>query len=476
MSRAESVLAGREPSAQKRSARILSELCKAIKYDVARRPRNHKMAGTQEESDLPVKILVTDDEPDLELLIRQRFRKKIQQNEYEFVFANNGAEALDVLAVDGEIRVVLTDLNMPVMDGLTLLSRIGELNRIVKVVIVSAYDDMENIRAAMNRGAFDFLTKPIDFHDFEITVEKTLQQVVLLEEGRRAHEHLAAIRQFFSPGLAEQLERNPDLLEGRNQEVTVLVSDLRGFSQLAEKLGPQQTCRFIRDMMERLSNRIVEHDGLIVDYAGDGILAMWNAPIPQEGHAERACRAAIAMLAEMPGLESDWKRVLHSPLTLGIGINTGTAQVGNTGSTRKFKYGPHGHTVNLASRVQNLSKYFGSPLLVSAATRSGLPSRFAARRLGLVGLAGMDTPVEVHELAPVSEPGSAWLAYRDAYEGAVAMYEAGRFEEAHRSLLDLVETQQRPDSDAALKLLIERVRTRLNNPSSPSDPTVYRAH
>src|SRR5206468_3144917 len=122
-----------------------------------------------------------------------------------------------------------------------------------------------------------------------------------------------AIQQFFSPGLAEQLERNPDLLEGRNQEVTVLVSDLRGFSPLAERLGPQQVCRLIRDMMERLSNRIVENKGLIVDYAGDGILAMWNAPVPQEGHAVLACRAALAMLEEMPGLEADWRDVVCAP-------------------------------------------------------------------------------------------------------------------------------------------------------------------
>src|SRR5215468_10604984 len=121
-------------------------------------------------SAMPAKILVTDDEPDLELLVGQRFRKQIRAKEYEFTFARNGVEALEKLEADKEIRVVVTDLNMPVMDGLTLLARIGELPRILRVVIVSAYGDMQNIRTAMNRGAFDFLTKPIDFADLEVTL------------------------------------------------------------------------------------------------------------------------------------------------------------------------------------------------------------------------------------------------------------------------------------------------------------------
>ena len=283
---------------------------------------------------MPTKVLIADDEPDLELLIRQRFHKQIRQKIYEFTFAQNGEEALEKLQEDTEIGVVMTDLNMPVMDGLTLLSRIGSLSRTIKVVIVSAYGDMQNIRTAMNRGAYDFLTKPIDFEDFEVTMQKTIQEVTLLEEAQRAHQRWAAVRQFFSPGLAEQLERNPALLEGRNQDVTILVSDLRGFSSLAERLGAQQTCWLVQDMMERLSNRIVEYDGLIVDYVGDGILAMWNAPVSQENHPLLACRAALAMLQEMPALAADWQNVVEGPLTLGIGVNKGDPQVGNTGSTR----------------------------------------------------------------------------------------------------------------------------------------------
>ena len=140
-----------------------------------------------------VKILVVDDEPDLELLVRQRFRRQIRGGEYAFVFAPNGAEALTVMEREPDVELVLTDINMPVMDGLTLLARLGEMDLMVKSVIVSAYGDMTNIRTAMNRGAADFLTKPIDFADLEITVQKTLHQLAELKEAAREHERLKSL-------------------------------------------------------------------------------------------------------------------------------------------------------------------------------------------------------------------------------------------------------------------------------------------
>lgn len=144
------------------------------------------------------KILVVDDEPDLEILVRQKFRKKIRENEFEFVFAHNGEEALDKLQEDASIELVMSDINMPVMDGLTFLSRLSDLNRILKAVIVSAYGDMQNIRTAMNRGAYDFLTKPIDFADFEVTVNKTRKAVEEIRQGSQAKEQLSALHYELS--------------------------------------------------------------------------------------------------------------------------------------------------------------------------------------------------------------------------------------------------------------------------------------
>jgi len=124
------------------------------------------------------KILVVDDEPDLQALIMQKFRKEIKENQYDFAFADNGVQALNKINEDGGIELVLSDINMPEMDGLTLLARINELNnKLLKSVIVSAYGDMDNIRTAMNMGAYDFITKPIDLKDLKITIEKSLKEV-----------------------------------------------------------------------------------------------------------------------------------------------------------------------------------------------------------------------------------------------------------------------------------------------------------
>jgi sigma-B regulation protein RsbU (phosphoserine phosphatase) len=146
------------------------------------------------ETSFRSKILVVDDEPDLELMVRTKFRKEIKQNELEFVFAHNGQEALDKLVEDANIDLVMSDINMPVMDGLTLLSRLAGTNRILKAVIVSAYGDMQNIRTAMNRGAYDFLMKPIDFEDFQVTVAKTRKALDEIKQGAHAKDQLNAIQ------------------------------------------------------------------------------------------------------------------------------------------------------------------------------------------------------------------------------------------------------------------------------------------
>lgn len=144
---------------------------------------------------MPHKILVVDDEPDLEILIKQRFRKQIREDDFRFEFAQNGVQALEKIGAHPDITVILSDINMPEMDGLTLLQKVGEMNNpAMKSVIISAYGDMENIRTAMNRGAFDFLTKPIDFADLEMTVQKTMQQLELIKHAMKARDELVAVQ------------------------------------------------------------------------------------------------------------------------------------------------------------------------------------------------------------------------------------------------------------------------------------------
>ena len=140
------------------------------------------------------KILVVDDEPDLEHLVRQRMRRDVRAGLYEFVFAYNGVEALEVLNADPDIDMVLSDINMPRMDGLTLLEQMSEVDPDLRAVIVSAYGDMKNIRTAMNRGAFDFVTKPIDFQDLRVTIERTLEHLKLWREAVASRDKLVALQ------------------------------------------------------------------------------------------------------------------------------------------------------------------------------------------------------------------------------------------------------------------------------------------
>jgi len=156
------------------------------------------------------KILIVDDEPDLESLVRQKFRRQVREGRYELTFAQNGKLALEKIAQDESIGMVLSDINMPVMDGLTLLSKLEELNRGLKTVIVSAYGDMKNIRTAMNRGAFDFVTKPVDYEDLEITIEKTLHAIEAIQLAQHQRQQLVSIQQELGVAARIQLSLMPN--------------------------------------------------------------------------------------------------------------------------------------------------------------------------------------------------------------------------------------------------------------------------
>ena len=142
----------------------------------------------------PYKILVVDDEPDLEPLMLQRMRQSIRAGHYTFVFAQNGVEALEMLTHVDDIDMVLTDINMPQMDGLTLLEQIPKVDPNIRSVIISAYGDMKNIRTAMNRGAFDFVTKPLDFEDLRVTIDRTLRHMAEWREAILSRDKLVTLQ------------------------------------------------------------------------------------------------------------------------------------------------------------------------------------------------------------------------------------------------------------------------------------------
>jgi adenylate cyclase len=240
----------------------------------------------------------------------------------------------------------------------------------------------------------------------------------------------------FSPTVVRELETSPKILEGTSREVTVLFADLRGFTTISEKIGTQQTYELLSDLMDSLSQVIVDNDGLIIDFYGDGLSAFWNAPIEQANHASLACSAAMQMIECLPNLNSLWYQRLGVPLKIGIGINTGIAQVGNSGSRSRVKYGPRGSTVNIASRLENMTKKIGIPILVSQETANQASNQYISRRVCKTKLPGFPTSMDMFQ---IFEPQSSvqQVPYFEAYERALEMYETDRLDDAIHELANL---------------------------------------
>jgi len=350
----------------------------------------------------------------------------------------------------------------------------ASLEDVAAVVASPIFDEAQDVIGAVygaRRGAGRSPEiSPLEAQLTQVLAAAVAAGLARLESEAQAARRRVQFEQFFTSDLAAALDRDPTLLEGREREVTVLFADIRGFSEVSERLPARLTCELIRDIMEHLTARIVESAGVVVDYMGDGLLAMWNAPVEQPDHAARACRAALAMRDGLPELNSRWQDRLGRHLGLGIGLNSGPALVGNTGSQKKFKYGPLGHTVNLGSRVEGATKHLGVGLLITGSTRERLDQTFATRRLCRARVFGIAGEVELHELHAESES-SAWQARRETYEHALALYENGKWSEACQALFPLL-TRASGTYDLPSLTLLGRAVECIKAPPSHFDPVL----
>jgi adenylate cyclase len=320
----------------------------------------------------PAKILAVDDEADFELLIRQRFRRQIRANEFVFRFAHHGEEALVVLKQEPDIELLLLDINMPVMDGLTLLAELRERQSDVRAIIVSAYGDMTNLRTAMNRGAFDFVTKPVDLNDLEITIRKTLDDIAKTREIDRqraaAERARTNLSRYFSPNLVAMLaDRDEPLGAVRRQTVAVLFVDIVGFTRMAERLGPEAVVTMLRQFHTRMTEEIFACGGTVEKYIGDAIFAVFGLPTPTPEDAVNALRCADLMSAALAAWNIERTQAGDQPLAIGIGLNYGPAVIGDVGSEHSLSFTVIGDTVNTASRLQGLTRSLATPLVVGDA-------------------------------------------------------------------------------------------------------------
>ncbi len=263
-------------------------------------------------------------------------------------------------------------------------------------------------------------------------------------------------QQFFTPALARELMKSDAVLKPCQREVTVLFSDIRRFSNISEKLGPSQTSDWVQDVLTGLSDCVINHDGVLVDYIGDELMAMWGAPADQPNHATLACNCAQDIMKLIPVLNERWREKIGAETQVGIGINTGMANVGNTGSKYKFKYGPLGDTVNRASRVQGLTKYLRVKTILTGDTHAQLPESFRTRRLGKAKVVNIDKKIELFELILDTDADSTGFAGQ--YEIALENLELGNLESAAGIIKDSLNFDA-PDHPALLIMneIINRV-------------------
>ncbi len=302
--------------------------------------------------------------------------------------------------------------------------------------------------------------------DLEAALIEVMAGAVSSGLARQRQEKIrSSLNQFFSPEVAKRLEEDNDLLSGRDAEVTVLFCDIRGFSAISERVGPKRTIEWINDVLTELSQCVMDTDGVLVDYVGDELMAMWGAPGEQPDHAIRACRAACKMFEKTESLRERWKDITPDKFGFGIGINTGMARVGNTGSKVKFKYGPLGNTVNLASRVQGITKKLGVAGLITDSTARAVGRAFDHRRLAVVRVVGIQEPVALHELKAQAD--EDWRQMSMRYESALNSFDASDLKGAARQLASLV--YDHPDDNPSV-VLLGRVVDALTRKDQTVDP------
>lgn len=346
---------------------------------------------------MTTKILVVDDETDLQSLIKQKFRKEIREQRYDFSFAFDGEDALEKLKEQPEIDLVLSDINMPRMDGLTLLVKLHDFSPMIKAVIVSAYGDMDKIRTAMNRGAFDFVTKPVDFKDLGLTIERTIEHIQQLKKTLQAIKENNILKMYVDRNVLDFMsgsEYENVIAANETVEATVVFIDICGFTAISEKVAPDVVVRLINKYFDVMVGEIINQNGYVDKFMGDAIMAVFR----EEFHLDRAIEASLAVRAKIAEIEEEITAELTYLPEVAIGINSGEMISGNIGSTklRRLDYTVIGDTVNIAQRFQSIAN--PSQIIISEGAYHQVKESFICAEVGAVELKNKAKSVMVYEV------------------------------------------------------------------------------
>jgi adenylate cyclase len=342
----------------------------------------------------PGRLLVVDDNKVNRLLLG----RGLEQQGHHVDFAENGRHALEKLRA-GSYDLVLLDIQMPELDGYGVLEQItGDVHlRDLAVIVTSALDELDSVVKCIEMGAEDYLTKPVNPVLLRARIGASLEKKRLRDQQREL------ICKFATAEVADDLDESGFALGGKYVEATAMFSDIRSFTTIAGSQSPSDTIELLNTYYTLMFEAITAQGGVVNQMVGDGLMAIFGAPLPLENHREQAVRAALEMM-EMIGLfNSDQAAQGRVPIRIGIGIASGQVIAGYTGTLRRATYTCVGDTVNLAARLEGHTKSLGQPIVIDETTRHGLSSALRVEDQGQVQLKGIEQPVRIYSVPAPQE-------------------------------------------------------------------------
>ena len=335
-------------------------------------------------------LLVVDDNRVNRLLVA----RTLEQLGHRVAFAENGRQALDALRAHGA-DLVLLDIEMPEMNGYQTLEalRADAKLRDIPVVMMSSVEEVDSVARCIEMGAEDYLFKPVN------AVLLRARVAASLEKKRLRDQHRELFRKFATTEVAEELLETGLALGGKYVDATVMFSDIRSFTSLVESQGPEETIDLLNSYYTLMFDAIGSHGGIVNQMLGDGLMAVFGAPLPRADHAERAVRAGLDMLELVAGFGRDQTAQGKPEIRIGIGIASGRVIAGYTGTERRVTYTCVGDTVNLAAHLESHTKVLGQPILIDEGTRAALGSALRVEDRGPVQFKTRAQPVRVYSIA-----------------------------------------------------------------------------
>jgi adenylate cyclase len=337
------------------------------------------------------RLLVVDDNKVNRLLLT----RNLELQGHRVARAENGRVALEMLRRE-PFDLLLLDIEMPEMDGFQVLEQLtGDLQlRDLPVIVTSSLEGIDNVVRCIELGAEDYLTKPVNAVLLKARIGASLEKKRLRDQQKEL------VRRFATPEVAQDLQRSGFELGGKRVRGTVMFSDIRDFTALVESQPPEETIDLLNTYYTLMFDAISGHGGVVSLIVGDGLMAIFGAPLPLSDHGECAVRTALEMLETMELFNVERAAVGKPEIRIGIGIATGEMVAGYAGTNDRATYTCIGDTVNLASRLEAHTKVARRPILIDAATRSMLREGVRVEQLDAVRFKGKAAAVEVFAVDP----------------------------------------------------------------------------